>query len=457
MPELRYSTSVRQQYESYPYPYRDPEDEKKRLVCNDGASLANINHYCYKGKQAFTNSFRALVAGGGTGDTAIFLAEQLRDTNAQIVYIDISTASMDIAIQRAAKRELDNIEWIHGSLLDLEQMGLGEFDYIDCAGVLHHLENPTEGLKALRSVLKNNGAMSILVYGKYGRTGVYQMQELMRMVNDGETDMDMCIENTKAVLNSLPETNWFKRGEDLFIENKNLKRAKNVKIMYGGSKACDVELYDIFLHSQDRAYTVPQLYEWLNSCGLNLVDFVEQPGLYRPQKYIKNPDLLQKIEELPVSRQQAIAELMVGTLKKHSFYVSMNMDTIADPNDLDNIPFFHKTVSHDHFYNAIKDQPIGMLMEVQLKDGEIAKIAVGEYTKFLFKYMNGSTSLREILELIAAEDRLKQNTISDEEILDDFKAIYNVFNLLGLMVLRHNSVPPFKTYQQMQKSIQAET
>ena len=47
-------------------------------------------------------------------------------------------------------------------------------------GVLHHLENPKLGLNVLKNVLKDDGFMSIMVYGKYGRTGVYQMQDLMK-------------------------------------------------------------------------------------------------------------------------------------------------------------------------------------------------------------------------------------------------------------------------------------
>ena len=42
-------------------------------------------------------SLRALVAGGGTGDATIFLAEQLRHTDAQVVHLDMSSASIAIA------------------------------------------------------------------------------------------------------------------------------------------------------------------------------------------------------------------------------------------------------------------------------------------------------------------------------------------------------------------------
>ena len=48
-------------------------------------------------------------------------------------------------------------------------------------GVLHHLTDPPQGLAALKSILKDNGAIEIMLYGQYGRTSVSQMQELMRL------------------------------------------------------------------------------------------------------------------------------------------------------------------------------------------------------------------------------------------------------------------------------------
>jgi hypothetical protein len=45
---------------------------------------------------------------------------------------------------------LGNIVWESRSLLELPGAGLGVFDYIDCCGVLHHLPDPAEGLRARR-------------------------------------------------------------------------------------------------------------------------------------------------------------------------------------------------------------------------------------------------------------------------------------------------------------------
>ena len=47
--------------------------------------------------------------------------------------------------------------------------------------------------------------MYIMVYGKYGRTGIYQMQELMRRVNTNITDYPTKISNFKKIYEQLPE------------------------------------------------------------------------------------------------------------------------------------------------------------------------------------------------------------------------------------------------------------
>src|SRR3989454_4932386 len=199
MEASNYLKAVRDQYEAFPYPPRNPADEKVRLENSWHDFLELINFYCFKGRNNFSQECRVLVAGGGTGDQTIFLAEQLRyNRRAEVVHLDISEKCNEIAKRRAEVRKLVNITWVRGSVLDLPSLKLGPFDYINCVGVLHHLEDPKAGLQALRSVLKADGAISLMLYGKYGRTGVYQLQELLRRLNFDETDLEAKLANTKS-------------------------------------------------------------------------------------------------------------------------------------------------------------------------------------------------------------------------------------------------------------------
>ena len=177
--------------------------------------MGELNHWLYNGKESFRDGFRILVAGAGTGDAVIYFAEQLKDTNAQIVYLDFSKTSMDIAKERAKIRGLKNIKWVNDSILNIPNLKLGLFDHINCIGVLHHLEDPDLGLKILKDSLTEKGGMSLMVYATYGSTGVYHMQTLMRMVNKNATSRAEEVKNGWAIINCLPSSNWYVRGKDL--------------------------------------------------------------------------------------------------------------------------------------------------------------------------------------------------------------------------------------------------
>ncbi len=447
-PAQDYIEEVRNQYEDYPYPPRDPEGEKKYLLASSSESLDLVNHYCFGGKRDVRKNFRALVAGGGTGDASIFLAEQLRDTDAEIIHLDISEASMAVAKERAKIRGLDNITWEHASLLSLPKMSLGKFDFINCCGVLHHLESPKRGLLALKSALKSDGAMSIMVYARYGRTGVYQMQNLMRMINGDEKNAAKKVENCEKVLADLPPSNWFKRGEDLYADHKL------------GDPA---GVYDLLLHSHDVSYDVLDLYEWVESCGLQIgnIPFNRGQGrlLYKPSSYIKDPELLAEIEKLPPRNQQAIAELINGSIRKHMFYAMPKKVDPPSVDDLDNIPFFSQEINdkdmHEKLAKSIQESDKS---HVTIKQKEIkVSLKLTPISRLLFIHMDGNRTFREIYDAIRVACKEQgEPEHSDEELGAEFKKIYDVLNQCDLLALRHKSIPPFISRQEIQARVEAQ-
>ncbi len=67
MIKQRYLKNVREQYESYSYPYRNPDDESRRLITISMKRGDLLNFYYFKGKGDF-NKFTVLIADGSTGD-----------------------------------------------------------------------------------------------------------------------------------------------------------------------------------------------------------------------------------------------------------------------------------------------------------------------------------------------------------------------------------------------------
>jgi SAM-dependent methyltransferase len=316
--------NVRAQYEALPYPPRDPRDEAIRLITGTPSHLLEVNHYLFSGRLNFARPFRALVAGGGTGDACIMMAQQMVDRRCpgEVVYLDLSTASRQICESRAKARGLRNIQFLTGSLLDLPSMPIGEFDYIDCTGVLHHLPNPAAGMRALASVLQSDGGMGIMLYGEYGRSGVYPLQELLRTLAPPSMALEDRLAMSKRLIRFLPTTNLFRRNPYL-----------NDHVTGG-----DAGLYDLLLHSCDRAFTVPDIGTMAADSGLRVVAFLE-PVRYEPATYMSDPIIARQASSLPLLERAAFAERLAGNLRTHIFYATRaGFDTVARPEDTSAIP-----------------------------------------------------------------------------------------------------------------------
>lgn len=294
--------TLRAHYEAYPYPHRDPADERKRLVTGSPSGLNQIRHYIYAGKLPEGRPLRFLAAGGGTGDAAIMMAQQALDqgVNVEVLHLDLSATSQGIARKRSEIRNLPNIRFVQDSLLNAPQYG--PFDYIDCCGVLHHLDDPPAGLAALKAALTPEGGIGLMVYAPLGRTGVYPLQSALRRLTDGLDDSGR-VRIARKVLAELPASNWLKRNP-----------------LITDHMGSDAGVYDLLLHSRDRAYTVPELVDFVQTAGLDIVSFIEKIH-YDPNTYLKSPELL---HHLPTDRfaRAALAEEIGGLLFKHIVYLT---------------------------------------------------------------------------------------------------------------------------------------
>ncbi|MEM6481445.1 MAG: class I SAM-dependent methyltransferase [Pseudomonadota bacterium] len=288
-------SKVRDQYEAFPYPERDPRDEKKRLVVGSPSQPQEIDHFVFEGKRDWSSPLRILVAGGGTGDGLIQLTALLTQYEKpyEATYIDLSKASRTIAEKRAKMRGLENITFVTGSLL--EAASYGPFDYIDCCGVLHHLPDPDAGFKALRQALAPSGGMGFMVYAPYGRSGVYPLQDAFGALTNGMTPEER-LKTARAIYAKLPSGHPMKCNPNLHDHKSN-----------------EAGFYDLLLHSQDRAYTVLELAKTLERTGWALVGFT-LPARYDLQRFATPPNGLSTIEAMD------LAEKLNGTIGTHTGY-----------------------------------------------------------------------------------------------------------------------------------------
>ena len=300
---------VQRQYEAYPYPARDPADEARRLIEGSPSDPAEIDHFVFAGARDWTKPFRALVAGGGTGDGLIMLAQKLADRRvpAEILYLDMSAASREIAEARAAARGLGSIRFLTGDLLTAPDHG--PFDYIDCTGVLHHLPDPQAGFDALAAALAPGGGLGAMVYAPHGRTGVYPLQGALRALTAGEAP-EAQVALAKTVLKALPKTNWFPQNR-----------------LLGDHRASDAGLYDLLLHSRDRPFEVGEVAEAVAKAGLDFLSFTE-PSRYNPRLYL--PEAAHgAVERLGEIERMQLAERLAGNMKVHVFYAGKAAPGVA--------------------------------------------------------------------------------------------------------------------------------
>lgn len=281
-------------YDEHPYPPPVDDLESYRERWSD-PGRRRADFHLFWPTSPYREEFSILVAGCGTSQAARYA---IRWPRAEVVGVDFSTSSIRHTEALKRKYRLHN--------LCLEQMPLeriGElrrsFDQVVCTGVLHHLSDPQTGLQVLQSTLAPQGAMHLMLYAPYGRSGIYLLQELCRRIGLQASSEDL--RGLQCVLEALPSTHPLAH---LVRESPDFRSI--------------TALADAVLHPQDRAYSVPQLFEFLRSGGLQFGRWLRQaPYSVHCGALWRNRDAL-RLESLSCSEQFAIAELFRGTLMRHS-------------------------------------------------------------------------------------------------------------------------------------------
>ncbi len=287
--------AVRDFYERMPYPPPVANLDKERDSYAN-SERRRVQFYLTWPTGRPRAGLEILVAGCGTSQAARYA---LREPDARITAIDISETSLRHTRDLQRKYKLDNLELRQIPIERVREIGRS-FDLVICTGVLHHLSDPDAGLRALRQVLNPGGAMRLMVYARYGRTGIYMMQEYCRVL--GVTASSGELQDLGAALEALPADHPISGA---------LRRAKDFRRPEA--------MADALLHPQDRAYSVPELFAWLERCGMSFGRWIEQAP-YLPQCGLpaRSPHAT-RLASLPLRQQNAAVELLRGTMMSHSF------------------------------------------------------------------------------------------------------------------------------------------
>ena len=286
---------VREFYERHPYPPPVDSLEKYRQLGQD-RQKRRADYHLYWPARPYREDQSILIAGCGTSQAA---KHALRWPSAHVTGIDFSATSVRSTEELKRKYDLKNLQVCELPIERVSDLKMS-FDQIICTGVLHHLAEPDAGLSALRSVLKpDGGAMLLMVYAPYGRTGVYMLQEFCRRI--GIPANDEGIRDLIAVLKALPPRHPL---ENLLREVPDLRQ--------------EAALADALLHPQDRAYSVPQLFDLIEQAGLTFGRWVKQAPYMPHCGVLAKIPQASRLAQLSPAEQYAAVELFRGTMVRHS-------------------------------------------------------------------------------------------------------------------------------------------
>ena len=291
------ATTVKDFYERYPYPPPIDDLENYRRRWQD-QNRRRADFHLFWPEKPYTEERTILVAGCGTSQAAKHAA---RCPAARVIGIDFSATSVRHTEDLQRKYDLTNLE-VHQ--LPIDRIGdlKMTFDEIVCTGVLHHLANPEAALRVLRDVLNPDGAMHLMVYAPYGRAGIYMLQEFCRGIGIQASDEE--IRDLVIALGALPARHPLAR---LLQDAPDFRQ--------------EAALADALLHPRDRAYSVPQLLEFIGCAGLTFSRWVRQAPYSPHCGVMARLPQAARIAALEPAQQHAAAELFRGAMMSHSVIV----------------------------------------------------------------------------------------------------------------------------------------
>jgi len=245
------SSQVRAQYEESPYPrWVNLGVPLKPLTISN--LVDQIKLKLHENSITFIEKPDILIAGCGTGQHSIGTAKRFKSS--KILAIDLSLSSLAYAKRKTSELSIDNIEYIQADILDLGQLNK-QFDIIESAGVLHHMNNPMAGWKVLTDCLRPGGLMKIGLYSELARHNIVRIREEISQQDIGSSDIEM------------------KSFRDMIVRSD---KDHHKQILAFSDFYSVSELRDLLFHVQEHRFTIPQLKECLGKLRLKFCGFESQ-------------------------------------------------------------------------------------------------------------------------------------------------------------------------------------
>ncbi|MEH2046391.1 class I SAM-dependent methyltransferase [Nostoc sp.] len=296
------SAAVAKLYNTYPFPPEALLDEPPPGY-NWRWNWLAAHNFC-TGQKPRRQDIRILDAGCGTGVGTEYLVHL--NPQASVVGIDLSTGALAVAKERCQRSGANRVEFHHLSLFDVEQLP-GEFDLINCVGVLHHTPDPIRGIQALAKKLAPGGFMHIFVYGELGRWEIQLMQKAIALIQgDKKGDYRDGVQVGRQIFASLPENNRIVKYDKQRWSLENNK---------------DEYFADMYVHPQEIDYNIETLFELIDASGLEFIGF-SNPSFWDLERLLgKAPELVERAKELSDRQLYRLIELLDPEVTHYEFFL----------------------------------------------------------------------------------------------------------------------------------------
>ena len=308
--------AVAQLYNTYPFP-PDPLSDDVPPGHNWRWHWSSAYSFCL-GQKPDRQDIRILDAGCGTGSGTDYLIHL--NPEAEIVAIDLSEKALDVARERCRRSGvLENrsksVNFIKLNLEDAEELP-GQFDLINCVGVLHHLPDPVKGIKAISTKLAPGGLLHIFVYAELGRWEISLMQRAISLLQgEKRGDYRDGVQVGRQLFDSLPENN---------------RIVKREKERWALENQRDASFADMYVHPQEIDYNIETLFELIEASGLEFVGF-SNPGYWKLERLIgKYPQLMERAKDLSEKERYRLIELLDPDISHYEFFLGRSPLPKAD-------------------------------------------------------------------------------------------------------------------------------
>ena len=289
------SATMRAQYEAWPYP-------QVPLLASLPSTHPFELHVDWLWDRAGSGPApsrpRIWIAGCGTFQP---YALAVANPHAEIVATDLSEPSLAQARRRCTLHRQRHVRFAPVDLDEPSTWPDGQFDLIECYGVLMNCADPGATLRGLRERLTPRGVLRLMVYPHWSRARVFQLQRVAKLLglHAGDRSHPAAL---RTFVRALPPAHPLRYAFTSYADSRN-----------------DAGVVDGFLHGGDRGFTGFQLGALLQDAGLT-------PGYWFHRPWARPDTMAERLDFVGKSQSFVLAYLDLWQELRGNFVVLATRD-----------------------------------------------------------------------------------------------------------------------------------